>query len=131
MFEQLLDELRDRKLGIHAIEVNISGNTVLHRCFDGDVRYPAFSVTKSVTSAAFSMLCDDGSLSCDMPLSEFLENRYKPQFRNGFEKLLFERFGWNTYSRLRRTLRTHSSTIRTFLRILSAVRVRMQQAGTL
>ena len=92
MFEQLLDELRDRKLGIHAIEVNISGNTVLHRCFDGDVRYPAFSVTKSVTSAAFSMLCDDGSLSCDMPLSEFLENRYKPQFRNGFEKLLFERF---------------------------------------
>ncbi len=92
MLEQLLCELENKKLGIHAIQVDISGNTVLHKCFDGDVRYPVYSVTKSVTSAAFSMLCDDGLMSGEMPLSEFLERKLRALFRGGFEKLPFERF---------------------------------------
>ena len=92
MFERVLAELKNAGLDVHAIEIMQGGEVMLHECPDGDVRYPVYSVTKSVTSAAFSMLCDDGILSVDMPLSEFLENRYKAMFKGGFEKLTFERF---------------------------------------
>ena len=92
MFGKVLDALGSAGLDIHAIEILQHGEVALHKCFGGDVRYPVYSVTKSVTSAAFAMLCDDGKLSAEMPLAQFLESRYRALLRSGFETLTFERF---------------------------------------
>lgn len=92
MFEKLTDNIVDAGLHVHGIEVLINGETALHRCFDSDVRYPVYSVTKSITSAAFAIASDEGKLSADEPLCEYLESRYRSAAPEGLRKLTFHRF---------------------------------------
>lgn len=92
MFDRLCDELIGAGLGVHAIEMIYKGRVVLHECFDGDRAYPVYSAAKSVTSMAFSLCCDDGLLSPQTVLADFIDAEYKELFPVGFDKLPFQRF---------------------------------------
>ncbi len=92
MFESILQRLTEISLGVHAVEIVLRGETVLHSCPGGDVRYPVYSAAKSVTSAAFSLACDDGLLSPDMPLAGALDSRYQPLMTPQFKAMPFSRF---------------------------------------
>ena len=90
MYDSIIDMLSAEGLDLHGIEITQNGEPVLKRIYDEDIRYPVYSVTKSVTSAAFSLACDDGLLSADTPLSEFLEKR--ADMPKAFKELTFSRF---------------------------------------
>ena len=92
MYDLFLKRLKEADLGIHAIEVFHNGETVLHHTTGEDIRFPVYSVTKSVTSAAFSLACGDGLLSAEMPLADFLDTRYRPMMTEDFKKMPFARF---------------------------------------
>ncbi len=92
MFNTLFERLEKSGLDIYAAEIIHDGETVLHKCFNGNIRRPVYSITKSVTSTAFSLACDDGLLSPDARLSDFMESRYKPLMSDDFIKLSFHRF---------------------------------------
>ncbi len=92
MFENLCEKLGDSRYGVHAAEVICGGEVVLHKCFDDDRAYPVYSAAKSVTSMAFSLCCDDGILSPQHKLADFIDDNYKPLMPHGFEELTFERF---------------------------------------
>lgn len=88
----LLSALEAAGLHIHAAEFVLNGETLFRVCPDGDTRYPVYSITKSVTSAAFCLACDDGAVSPEMPLADFLEEKYSPLISAGFSALPFSRF---------------------------------------
>ncbi len=90
MFESILSELECSQFHLHGIELLKGGETVLHKSYGADVRLPVYSVTKSLTSAAFCLAVGDGLLSPELPLAQFLEKRCC--LPEGFEKLPFERF---------------------------------------
>ncbi len=92
MFENIIDMIGDRGFNVHAVEVLCSGETALHHAFHEDKRCPVYSITKSVTSAAFSLACDDEVVSAEMPLAEYLEKRYRAVMPDEFAKLPFKRF---------------------------------------
>lgn len=92
MFNDLISAINREGLDVHAIEVLKNGIAAERHIFDEDRRYPVYSITKSVTSSAFSMLCDDGLLSPDMPLYRFLPNGYEEYMTDSFKALTFERF---------------------------------------
>ena len=92
MFDQLFERLDRLGLDIFAAQVNIGGRIVLQKIFGKQKRYPVYSVTKSVTSCAFSLACDDKLLSPEALLSDFLEERYKALMSDGFKTLSFQRF---------------------------------------
>ena len=86
-----LNKLLELKgLDIHAAEVLKDGCVLLHHCPDGDKRYPVYSVTKSVTSAAFALACDDALLSPETPLYKFLDTDIP--VTDAFKALTFSRF---------------------------------------
>ena len=92
MFEDLCRALETSGFSVHAIEILTQGEVALHKCFDADRAYPVYSAAKSVTSMAFSLCCDDGILSPESRLGDFIESKYKSSFPQGFDKLPFERF---------------------------------------
>ena len=92
MFEHIPELTAKSGFRVHAIEILSDGVPVLHHAPDGDRRFPVYSITKSVTSAAFSIACDDGLVSPEMPLAEFLESRYRPKMPAGFADMPFSRF---------------------------------------
>ena len=93
MFNTLFERLEKSGLDIHAAEIIHDGETVLHKCFNGDIRRPVYSITKSVTSTAFSLACDDGLLSPDARLSDFLESRYKTLMSDDRREISFQAVG--------------------------------------
>lgn len=90
MYDSIIDMLSAEGLDLHGIEITQNGEPVLKRIYDEDIRYPVYSVTKSVTSSAFSLACDDGLVSADMPLSELLGKR--ADMPKAFKELPFSRF---------------------------------------
>lgn len=92
MFDDIGKKLYDAQMGVHAIEIVHGGEVVLHECFDEDRAYPVYSAAKSVTAMAFLLCCDDGILSPQAPLAEFIDEDYKSLLPCGFDKLPFERF---------------------------------------
>ena len=76
MPERIFDMLGAAKLDIFGITVICDGEVILHKAFGEDIRRPVYSATKSVTSAAFCLACDDGLISADSLLCEFLENHF-------------------------------------------------------
>lgn len=92
MTEKLCRLLKDSPLCVHSIEIIRNEEILLHKAFDEDIPYPVYSAAKSVTSMGFSLCWDDGILSPDAILGDFIENKYKPFFPKGFDKLPFERF---------------------------------------
>ena len=92
MYEDMLDRIARSGFRVHAVEVLSEGAAALHHAFGEDRRYPVYSVTKSVTSTAFGLARDDGLLSPEMPLADFLERRYRADMPPGFADMPFERF---------------------------------------
>ena len=88
----ITDSLDCAGLHIHAVEIVKNAELLLRDCPDGDIRYPVYSVTKSVTSAAFSLACDDGLVTADMPLAELLDSSLVPLMPESFRSLPFSRF---------------------------------------
>ena len=91
MFDEIRDKLIGAQFGVHTAEIICDGEVVLHKCFDEDRAYPVYSAAKSVTSMAFSLCCDDGSMSPQALLAEYIDDKYKKLFPNGPHKLPLER----------------------------------------
>lgn len=92
MSDTFIDLISRSGFRVHAVEVLSEGVPTVHHAFDGDIRFPVYSITKSVTSSAFSLARDDGLVSPDMPLAEFLERRYRSEMPAGFSDMPFSRF---------------------------------------
>ena len=92
MFDIIVERLASAGLEIHGIEVFCGGNTVLSHLPGGGSRFPVYSAAKSVTSAAFSLACDDGLLSAETPLSEFIDKRCRDMMSSAFKALPFSSF---------------------------------------
>lgn len=92
MFDDLIDRISRTGFNVHAVEVLCGGEVVFHHAFHEEKRYPIYSITKSVTSAAFSLACDDGKVSAEMPLADLLEKRYRARMSDDFTKMPFKRF---------------------------------------
>ena len=92
MYGRILDSLKAASLDIKAIEIYRGGETVYHYDIGEGKRYPVYSVTKSITSAAFSLACADGLLTADMPLAELLSKRYISKTNDNFRILPIKRF---------------------------------------
>ncbi len=90
MFEQVLTRLEADNFTLHSMEILQDGGSMLH--YGAETRFPVYSITKSVTALAFALACDDGLLSADVPLSDFLENRYQPLMSADFREMPFRRF---------------------------------------
>ena len=92
MYGYFIDRLKAAKLDIYAMEIYCGGETIYRYEVGKAVRYPIYSVTKSVTSAAFSIACAEGLLTAETPLSELLPGRYKKIMGRDFSRLPFKRF---------------------------------------
>lgn len=92
MYDVIFDMLAEKGLDIHAAEVIHGDNVVLHKRFGEDTRYPVYSAAKSITSAAFSLACDDGLISPDSKLSDFIEKKYHGLMSESFKELPVRRF---------------------------------------
>ena len=92
MFDRLAEDIMRSGFEVHAAEILSDGLTVFHHAFGEDRRYPVYSVTKCVTSAAFSTACDEGKVAPDTPLADFLERRYRAEMPEGFADMPFSRF---------------------------------------
>lgn len=87
MLEQLINITDSQGIKILAAEVFLDGVTEV---LNADERLPVYSVTKSVTSAAFALACDDGLVSPEMPLAQFLDG--EADFPKALAQMPFERF---------------------------------------
>lgn len=92
MYTEIVDTLKNSSFDIHAAEIISHGEVVLHEAFSPDVRYPVYSAAKSITSAAFSLCCDDGLLSPETVLADKLDERCRKLMSEQFAQLSFERF---------------------------------------
>lgn len=77
MYGFFIDRLKAVSLDIYALEIYFKGKVIFHYDVENNKRYPIYSVTKSITSAAFSLACADSILTAETPLSELLPKRYK------------------------------------------------------
>lgn len=89
---ELEKRLRESGLELYSAEAYINGETVLSYSPEGDMRRPLYSVTKSILSTAFAIAGDEGKVSVDMPLCDFLESRYTSLMSDGFKAVPFKRF---------------------------------------
>ncbi len=96
MFETVIHEIISRSLQVHGLEIFQEGSVVFRHNFSPDVRYPIYSATKSFTSTAVGMASDEGKLSVDAPLYEFLEQKYRSYIPadqlDSFRQLTLKRF---------------------------------------
>ena len=92
MIYPIFDSLKSSELSIHALEVISDGAITLHKAFHDDIRRPVYSATKSITSAAFALACDDGLITPGTPLCEYIESRYHHLMSSDFKKLPVSRF---------------------------------------
>lgn len=96
IFSKLIDEMEANHLNVHGIEIFQDQNTVFRHMWNADIRYPIYSAAKSFTATAVGIASDEGKLSIDAPLSEYLEKRYlqnmPSHLRQDFCKLPIKRF---------------------------------------
>ncbi|MGN0631426.1 MAG: serine hydrolase domain-containing protein [Ruminococcus sp.] len=90
--KSIINEITARQLNVHAVKVIKDGNVLLRHIFHKDVRFPVYSATKSVLSAAFSIACDEGLISPNLFPNDFLETKYQNDVPEDFKELTFERF---------------------------------------
>ncbi len=92
MFSCFLDDITKKGLNVHAIEVFKDEQVIFRHAFDEDRRYPVYSATKSFTSAVFSIATDEGKISADCPLCEFMEKRYLKQMSDEIKRMPLSAF---------------------------------------
>ena len=92
MSDGLIERLEQSGLDIFAAEIVKGGETLLHYAPDGGKRHPVYSAAKSVTSAAFCIAWQEGLVSPEIPLCDFLEEHYRPLVSPQMKALPFSRF---------------------------------------
>ncbi len=92
MYGYFIDRLKAASLDVYAMEIYFRGETVFHYDIEDDRRYPVYSVTKSITSAAFSLACGDGLLTADTPLYQLLPKKYSTKMSEALRAVPFKRF---------------------------------------
>ena len=90
MISTPFEELSHSGLSLLALEVYRDGKTLLHFSRE-EKRYPIYSITKSVTSAAFSLARDDGLIEPDTRLSELMTQKYRTAMPQGAAQLPLSR----------------------------------------
>lgn len=88
----IISEIISRNLNVHAVKVIKDGNILLRHIFHKDARFPVYSATKSLLSAAFSIAWDEGLISPALFPYDYLETKYKNEAPEDFKKISFERF---------------------------------------
>ncbi|MDE5619893.1 MAG: beta-lactamase family protein [Ruminococcus sp.] len=96
MYKNLVNQVKQKNLDVHGIEIFQNGKITFKQWFSPDVRYPVYSATKSFVSTAVGIACDEGKISVDVPLYEFLDRKYlccvPASQLDAFKKLTLERF---------------------------------------
>lgn len=95
-FYDLIQELEKFRFLVYGIKVEMKNQPELEYYFKKDTRYPIYSVTKSIVSLAVGIAQQQGYLSIQDPLNQYLEEGYTkgmhPDQKKAFEKLSIERF---------------------------------------
>lgn len=76
IFSELIGNIQKNNLNIHGIEIFQNNNIIFRHITDEDIRRPVYSATKSFTSTAVGIASDEGKISVDAPVSEYIETRY-------------------------------------------------------
>lgn len=95
-YESLIQEIECSRLHVHGIEIFRNGETAFKKIFASDRRYPIYSATKSFTATAVGIAANEGKISINESLGDYLEKRYLEkmpvQIRNAFCRLSIKRF---------------------------------------
>ena len=92
MYDHFSDHLKSASLDIYAMEVYHNNETVYHYDVGINNQYPVYSVTKSITSAAFSLACNDGLMTAETKISELFPKKYKQLMSQKLAALPMSRF---------------------------------------
>lgn len=96
IFYKLIKDIENSKLNVHGIEIFHNSDIIFRHMWHDDIRYPIYSATKSFTATAVGIAEDEGRISIDAPLSEYLEKKYlqnmPENLRQDFSKLTVRRF---------------------------------------
>ena len=96
MFEFIENDIKKYNLDVHGFSINKDNTMVYKKFFHADTRYPVYSATKTITSTAFGIAQDEGKLSADDFLCNYLQRKYIDKLsgvnRQNFEKLTLKRF---------------------------------------
>ncbi|MCM1507993.1 MAG: beta-lactamase family protein [Ruminococcus flavefaciens] len=96
IFSDFIQEIEKNNLNLHGIEIFKDSDIIFRHMWNDDIRYPIYSATKSFTSTAVGIATDEGKISVDAPLSEYLEKKYlqnmNDDLRRDFCRLTVKRF---------------------------------------
>lgn len=96
IFSDFIQEIEKNNLNLHGIEIFQDSDIIFRYMWNDDIRYPIYSATKSFTSTAVGIATDEGKISIDAPLSEYLERKYlqnmNEDLRRDFCRLTVKRF---------------------------------------
>lgn len=92
MYGDLLELISKAGLALHAIEIRRGGETELKLCFDGDIQYPIYSGTKSVTATAVLIAQSEGKLDLSDKLCQYLCRKNTVNIPEAFKQLDFRDF---------------------------------------
>lgn len=96
MLEFIEKEIQNLQLDVYGIEIHKNNELIYKKFFAEDIRYPIYSATKTITSAAFGIAKSERKISEDDFLCDYLEKKYlellsEKQLEN-FRKLTIKRF---------------------------------------
>ncbi|MBQ8961813.1 MAG: serine hydrolase [Ruminococcus sp.] len=94
-YSRLLKAVSDERLDLYGIEVLREGRLLFREMLSPDVRYPAYSATKTVTASAVGLACDEGRFDIGRPLADYLpaeELSALPEENRAFLTLPVSRF---------------------------------------
>lgn len=96
LFNKMLYEIETSNLEIYGIEIHKENQLIFRHFFSEDIRYPIYSATKTITSAAAGLAYESGKLDIKAPISYYLDRKHIDEMpklkREAFEKLSIERF---------------------------------------
>lgn len=96
MLDFIEKEIITQKLNVYGIEIHKSGQLIYKLNLAEDIRYPIYSATKTITSAAFGIARSEGKISEEDFLADYIDTKYinllEPKQRDHFKKLKLKRF---------------------------------------
>lgn len=89
------NKIKNKQLKVHGIEVYQNKNILYEHYFDENIRWPIYSVTKSILSAAVGHAVEHQKFDMTLPIYEYLEKSYlhlmAEEKRERFKKITVER----------------------------------------
>ena len=96
MLDFIEKEIEKYSLEVHGIEIHKNDQLIYSKFFDEDKRYPIYSATKTITSAAFGIAQEEGKICEDDYLCYYLDRKYTDRLsalqRENFQRLTLKRF---------------------------------------